>query len=169
MPMIFFLTTLDQQGETHEFYYQQSALEKGFEVIDAIAARGDVLTKVIVFDGAHTIELPVEAFDGQPVSPTITALEQELRELLLEPINPSAYRQWALDQMNQRISVHETIMLMLEQAINETRQRLSRIQVDVLREPYRSRIIQQLTLNLERYQALLASEQTSWRNALYHC
>jgi hypothetical protein len=168
MSMIFFLTTLDPKGETRNFYYQQSALEKGLDVLDMIAARGDVLTKAVVFDGAHTIELPVDAFDGQPVSPMITALEQEWRKLLLEPINPSAYRQWALDQMNQRISVHETIMLMLDQAIDETQQRLSRIRVDVLQEPYGSRIIHQLTLNLERYQALLASEQTSWRNALYH-
>lgn len=168
MPMIFFLTTLDQQGETHEFYYHQSALEEGFDVLDMIAARGVVLTKAVVFDGAHTIELPVEAFDSQPVSPTITALEQELRKLLLEPINPSAYHQWALNLMNQRINRHERIIVMLQQAIDEAQQRLSRIQVDVLREPYRSVIIHQLTLTLERYQALLASEQTSWRNALYH-
>jgi hypothetical protein len=166
--MIFRLTTLDQQGETREFYYQQDTLEDGFEALNMIAAKGGVLTKAVVFDGAHTIELPIDAFDGQPVSPMITALEQEWRKLLLEPINPSAYRQWALDQMNQRISVHETVMLMLEQAIDETQQRLSRIQVDVLREPYRSKIIHQLTLNLERYQALFTSEQTSWRNALNH-
>lgn len=165
--MIFRLTTLDQQGETREFYYHQSTLEDGFDALNAIAANGDVLTRAVVFDESHTLELPIDAFDGQPVSQAIIALEQEWRQLL-EPFNPSTYRQWVLDQMSQRIDRHETAMLMLEQAIDKTQQRLSRIQVDVLREPYRSRTIHLLTLNLERYQALLSSEETSWRKALNH-
>ncbi|GAB3791035.1 hypothetical protein GCM10028818_61840 [Spirosoma horti] len=163
--MIFRLTTLNQQGETREFHYQQSTLEEGFDALNKIAAKGYVLTKAVVFDGACTIELPIDAFDGQPVSSAIIALEQEWRKLL-EPLNPSTYRQWVLDQRSQRIDRHETIMLMLEQAIDQTQQRLSQIQVEALREPYSSRIIHLLTLTLNRYQALLASEQTSWRKAL---
>ena len=165
--MIFFLSTLDQHGETREFHYQLSALEIGFDVLNAIAARGGVLTKAVVFDEAYAIELPIDAFDGQPVSRAIIALEQEWRQLL-EPFNPSTYRQWVLDQMSQRIDRHETAMLRLEHAIDETQQRLNRIQVNVLREPYRSRTIHLLTLNLERYKALLSSEETSWRKALNH-
>ncbi|QDK80814.1 hypothetical protein EXU85_20265 [Spirosoma sp. KCTC 42546] len=85
--MIFFITTLDRQGDYRHFHFDLPELETGLEVLNRIVAKGEVLVNVTLIDGSSIIHLPIAAFDGQPCQAAIHALELDWRELLNSTID----------------------------------------------------------------------------------
>ncbi|MVM36196.1 hypothetical protein GO755_39665 [Spirosoma sp. HMF4905] len=84
--MLFFITILEQ-GDFRHFHFEYDELEIGFDVLNRLVAKGNVLVKVTMIDGSSAIHLPVEAFDGQCGQSAIKALEHEWRAILMSPLN----------------------------------------------------------------------------------
>ncbi|QDK81129.1 hypothetical protein EXU85_21930 [Spirosoma sp. KCTC 42546] len=160
--MIFYLTAVNQQGERQKFYFENSELEKGFEVLTNISSRGHVLLNASVCDGDSLLQLPVEAFDGQPCLPAIRALEQEWLTVLKSPTPvKSICHSWASEFITNRINRHESSIVKLEMAISRMQHRLANVQSINSKESYRSTSLRQLEHTLNRFQSSLATERAS--------
>ena len=81
------LTAIDLQGKVRTFSYEVSHVEQSFDILSDIAARGHFLVRAQLIEDSRWTYLPVEAFDGKPVSPVTYALEKEWEQVLDKPLD----------------------------------------------------------------------------------
>lgn len=77
--MLIVFSTL-QQHQT--FHLKVATLEEGFDWLNALVATGYQLCSIYLVDEHSNIRLPVDAFDGQPMSGVFLSLAQQWQELL---------------------------------------------------------------------------------------
>ncbi|GAB4023432.1 hypothetical protein GCM10028808_73880 [Spirosoma migulaei] len=160
--MVFFLTTIDQQGVSREFSLIGD-LEVACKLFDHVAQKGHILLKASVVDGDRSSDLPLESFYGPASLPVIEALEREWQHILSEPINiRSVCAQKLPNMISKRIKRHKTCIFQLEQAVVQAEQRLQRVATTIHREPHRGRMLHQLEGLLKRHQQNLATERASF-------
>jgi hypothetical protein len=166
--MIFFVTTLNQQGEALEFSLSGD-LEAGIKLFDHIGQKGDTLLQATIVDGRRSIDIPLESFYGRAWLPALEALEDEWKHILSKPISPRSVPASKLaDLIFRRIERHKVCISHLEQIISVSEQRLQHIFDTIHREPLRTRVLHQLEGALKRHQQNLATERVSLDRAYAH-
>ncbi|QDK80812.1 hypothetical protein EXU85_20255 [Spirosoma sp. KCTC 42546] len=159
--MVFFLTTMDQQGASREFSLMGD-LEVACKLFDHIAKKGHILLKASVVDGDRSSDIPLESFYGPASWPVIEALEREWSNILSKPINiRSVCARKLPDMISRRVERHQACIFQLEQAVVLAEQRLQRVSATILREPHRGRMLHQLEGVLNRHQQNLVTERAS--------
>lgn len=78
------LTTVDKQAQFRDFVCQLSTLELLLDAINAIALTSDLIIKAQLFDEGKEkgIELPIDGFDGQPISQQLQTLKKQWQQVL---------------------------------------------------------------------------------------
>lgn len=84
--MLLSLSAIDEQGNIRNFHTQFDNLETAFDFLTYVVTQGHVLVEVYILDGNSWISLPLEAFDGQPISPVLQQLEQQWKHILISNI-----------------------------------------------------------------------------------
>ncbi|QHV96316.1 hypothetical protein [Spirosoma endbachense] len=159
--MVFFFTTISQQGENREFSIMGD-LEAGFSILDYIGKRGDILLKAPVVDGHRTSELPLDSFYGSTSLPGMEALEQDWTHILSKPVNiRSVCAQLLPDLIARRVERHKICIGQLEQAVVLAELRLQHVSDTIHGEPHRTRMLNQLEMVLKRHRENLSTEQAS--------
>ena len=82
--MLLVLTTIDKQAQFRDFVCLLSTLELVLDSINAIALTGDPIIKAqLIEEGkGRGVFLPIDGFDGQPVSQQLQALEKQWQQIL---------------------------------------------------------------------------------------
>jgi hypothetical protein len=161
--MFIALKTINSHLDIQDFSFQLSSLEAGLDVVSSIASKNTQLLEVILVDEGRLTQLPIEAFDEQPCSTCIQQLETQWKLLLSKP---ATYGLLLSDLTCQRIKLHHSNILHLEQVVYLAQQRLQRAQETIRREPHRSLALGQLERSLERCQHNLVVEQASLQRYL---
>lgn len=86
--MMFRLEAIDIHQEIRQFLYQVNRLETGFEFLNHIVDRGNILISVDLIEDDHRMSLPIEAFDGFSFLPVLRQLELEWVSILAKPLRP---------------------------------------------------------------------------------
>ncbi|MFC5410703.1 hypothetical protein ACFPMF_15375 [Larkinella bovis] len=69
-------------GEVHPFSLYCRQIEEHFEVLNSFVAAGYRLEEAYVVDEGKRIDLPLEAFDGQPMSASLRELQEQYQQVL---------------------------------------------------------------------------------------
>ncbi|GAB3038044.1 hypothetical protein GCM10027185_45580 [Spirosoma pulveris] len=90
--MLIYFTSIDPHGGLRTCCWYVGSLGFGLDALNRILRKGYHLLEAQLMDeqGRRTI-LPIDAFDGTPISPALQALEQEICEILGSPL----YTPWS--------------------------------------------------------------------------
>ena len=165
--MIIALTALNAQAQVQDFVYQLDTLEAGLDVVSTIAGKAHRLLKVALIGEGSTTLLPIEAFDGQPLSKSIQHLQKEWQAILEKEVDYGvATTYWWINSTDQRIKRQQATIAHLEQVIILSQQRLQRIEQHHSHQSYYALTLRQLRATLERHQHNLNTEQESFQRLL---
>lgn len=121
--MILSFTALDKNAEFRKFFCQLTELEVALDILSSVTRQGDTIIEAHVIDEGVRTELPPEAFDGKPLSESISQLEMEWQSILNEPVCSALFKNnWQVELTRQRIKNYEAKLIQLTQLINKFEQ-----------------------------------------------
>jgi hypothetical protein len=85
--MFITFTAIDELGQTRDFSWWFTSLEFALDVMSSLSVKGKQIVKAELIDNDHSIQLPVDGFDGQLFSTPIKQLENEWQQLLKATVN----------------------------------------------------------------------------------
>lgn len=165
--MVFFVTTIDNQGQERSFSYQIDQIETGLDVLSTLVAQGNTLVEVRLYEEGHSTTLPAEAFDGKPVSLALQELENQWHTLLSEPIlsssaNDKSHLDWAwqlVEFYELRVTHYELMLTRLAWLLQDTH-------VSKLPTLAKSVLVDKYTRTIQGYEHILSNTRSSHRNVL---
>ena len=90
------ITALDPTGQTRQFSLFAD-LEMVLDQLTYLMGKGENVVNACVVDGNQRLELPLEAFDGQPFSAPMQELKQQWEFILSGPVSaPSIQRRYLI-------------------------------------------------------------------------
>lgn len=106
--MIVSFTAIEPSLEIREFSCSFPKLEMALDVLSRIVGNGDKMLSVKVIDETNQIQLPPEAFDGQPMAEAIQALEEQWQDILQKPVQSKVVSQnLRIDVARQQLSMYD--------------------------------------------------------------
>ncbi|MBC8152581.1 MAG: hypothetical protein H7Z72_06685 [Bacteroidetes bacterium] len=82
--MILSLKSFGRERDVRHFFCSVDDLEPGFEVLSLLVSQREIVLEAYITDENTRVDLPVEAFDGQPFREPIRNLERQWNEILAE-------------------------------------------------------------------------------------
>lgn len=165
--MIFFINTIDSQGQERDFNYQVDQLEAGLDVLSNLVAQGNTLVRVRLCEEGSSTTLPTEAFDDQPVSLALQELENQWHSLLEEPValnsfdvEPHLNWAWQLVEFYElRLTHYELMLTKLYWLLRDTHR--SKLPTSI-----KAALAKKYTLAMQGYERILSNTRSSHKYAL---
>ncbi len=165
--MVLSLTTIDNRNEYRDFCWWFERLETTFDVINSISSRGDQIISVKVIDNEHSVSLPIEAFDGIPCSRIVRQLEDEWKQVLIQPVNlRSLSHQRLIALTREQIKSQHTRIAQLTAAIEQLELWRQDVLSSTFTETHQMNVLSRTQMSVQMYQQHLANAQDRLRELL---
>lgn len=117
--MVLLLFSIIDQNDKVQHFRKYAELEAAFELLSRLKASNSRIQRAFIFDKGQRIDLPLDAFDGQPFIGPIQQLQQEWEAILSKPLPSSAMdtHNFLVEITRQRIVRYKAYIQFIENAV----------------------------------------------------